>query len=262
MDKLFLLRYDTEATPGEFPSISGFLEKALQVHRDHEIPVTLFCTGGAIDTRAEEFRNFWREVKSDPLFDIQDHSYSHVGLGYERGKDVETLRDDYLRSFDAHERVFGVRPTGISVCGTGGADGNPLPGFDATEKSRAELDMLADIGVRMINSSLTGIDGSRQFINYASLGHPDIMGFPSAYSDTGWLAGKEYPKAEKYIFSVIQEHAAAGAHMPLMLHDFMTWDYAPDRELTHVVRIVEHARSLGYKLVTHVACLEDESLWK
>lgn len=79
MDKLFLLRYDTENKNPEH--MAGFFAKAIDVHRKHNIPATFFCTGGAIDARESQFRSFYHEIKEDPLFDIQDHSYSHIGLG-------------------------------------------------------------------------------------------------------------------------------------------------------------------------------------
>jgi hypothetical protein len=49
--------------------------------------------------------------------------------------------------------------------------------------------------------------------------------------------------------------------MPLMLHDWVTWTQAPDREFTHVKRIADAARKVGYRLVTHVECLRNRDLW-
>ena len=118
MQMKFLLRYDTESDSAE--DMAGFFEKVVNVHRAHEIPATFFCRGGAIDGREEQFAWFWREVAADPLFDIQDHSYTHIGIGYEAGKPLEVLQADYERSFAAHERVFGVLPIGVSICGTSG----------------------------------------------------------------------------------------------------------------------------------------------
>jgi len=109
-EKLFLLRYDTER--GDPVSMKGFLEKVVEVHRRHQIPVTLFCTGAALSRMETPFRALYKEVKDDALFDLQDHSYSHIGLGYERGKPIPTLRADYEKSFAVHERLFGVRPIG------------------------------------------------------------------------------------------------------------------------------------------------------
>ena len=257
--KLFLLRYDTEADDAE--SMAGFFERAVALHRQEGIPATFFCRGGAIDAREDQFRQFAGEVAGDPLFDLQDHSYTHIGLCYERGSGVEVLRADYEKSFGSHERAFGVRPCGVSICGTSGRDGPSLPGFDATEKSRGEFEMIASLGVRMINTRLAGRDGSREFASYGVLGHPEIMGFPSAHSDTEWMYRKKHGDPVAYVFSLIDERAARGEHMPLMLHDWCAWRFGPDGELGHVQLIAERARRAGYELATHIACLRDTSLW-
>jgi peptidoglycan/xylan/chitin deacetylase (PgdA/CDA1 family) len=277
--KLFLLRYDTEwnnptggkgtLPPGDaqvvksyhtLASMAGFFEKAVEVHRRDRIPATFFCQGAAVDSREEEFRDFYREVKGDRLFDLQDHSYSHIGLGYTRGQPVEVIRANYERSFAVHERVFAKRPIGISICGT--PEGPRLSGFDATDKGRAEFEMVAHLGVRMINTFLSSADERSQFINYAALSHPEIMGFPSAYGDTGWMVRREHGEPVDYILTEISRRAEEGKHMPLMLHDWVAWHFAEDQELTHVRRFVERARALGYELVTHYQCLLDETLWR
>ena len=258
MKKVFLLRYDVER--GSQDEMEGFLEKVLEVHRSHEIPATFFCTGNAVERLEEHFRMFAREVKGNPLFDIQDHSYSHVGLSYRDGKDVEILRADYEKSFAAHERVFGKRPTGISVCGTSGA-GPGLEGFEQTEKSREEFRMVADLGVRMINTILMNVD-DWEFSNYSSLGYPDIMGFPSEYSDTDWLYRKDCAEGLDFVFSRIRFHAVNEEPMPLVLHDHVAWNSAPDKELAHVKKIVDYAREHGYELLTHSACYDIPALWK
>jgi peptidoglycan/xylan/chitin deacetylase (PgdA/CDA1 family) len=265
MSMIMLIRYDTERDDPE--KMEGFLEKVVKIHRREEIPATFFCRGSTLLARAGEFKCFYAEVKDDPLFDIQDHSYSHIGVGYEAGMSIDDLHADYQKSFAAHEEVFGVRPVGVSICGTGGRDGKRLSGFDVTEKSRAELDMLASLGVRMINSHLTGHDEGHDFINYSSLGHPEIMGFPSCYSDTDWLVRYNEEKhgpdgPVDYMLARVTQHAGEGRHMPIMLHDWAAWLHAPDRELTHVARFAERGRELGYELRTHLACLEDAALWR
>jgi len=251
----------------------GFLEAVVEVHRRNQIPAGLFCTGAAIEAREEEFRDFWKEVKDDPLFDIEDHSYSHIGLGYERGKSVDALRADYERSFAVHERVFGVRPIGVSLCGTGGKDGEPLPGFDANDKSKAELEMMAQLGVRMITTFLSTADRASEFTNYSSLGHPEIMGFPTANGDLHWMC-RRVSAEEGYwaldsgwrnkagnIFDTICANAEAGRHMPLTLHDWAAWNVAGDRNLDFLVEIVGRARECGYELATHKDCYRDRTTW-
>lgn len=67
---IFLLRYDTEGR--EVEEMAGFLEKAVEVHRLHDIPATFFCTGGALEVREKSFcdsscartRRAWRTNRS------------------------------------------------------------------------------------------------------------------------------------------------------------------------------------------------------
>jgi len=264
MRKLFLLRYDTEASdPAKPRQMDGFFEKVIEIHRKYVIPATFFCLGRSLDMREREFREFFAEVKDDPLFDVQDHSYSHIGLAYENSDPLEVTRADYEKSFAAHERVFGRRPIGVSLCGTPGRYGARLPGFDATDKSRAEFAMLASLGVRMVDTLLRGHDESREFVNYAALGHSEIMGFPSGgpENDVGWYYRRAYGDPEEHLNGLIRKRAAEGAHMPVVLHDWCAWEFCPDKELGHVVHAADTARRESYELVTHRQCLRDPTPW-
>lgn len=259
MKPICLFRYDTETDDAD--AMRGFLPKLVAVHREHRIPVTLFCTGRMLERRADEFRDFAVEVRGDPLFEVQSHSYSHIGVGYARGSSVEDLRTDYVRAFDIHEAVFGTRPVAVSICGTSGKDGPRLTGFDETEKSRQELDMLAELGVRRINTFLSAHAEDRDFCDYAAVGHPEIAGFPSGFSDTDWMLDKTpdwkwrrrepFADAVQAVIGEIRRRGAAGVHMPIMLHDWAAWTLTPDRELDHVKRFSEAARAVGFDLVTH-----------
>jgi peptidoglycan/xylan/chitin deacetylase (PgdA/CDA1 family) len=258
-EKLMLMRYDTEWW-GEPAGMAGFLEKLVEVHRRYEIPVTLFCRGLTLENMKSEFTAFHQETTDDPLFDMQDHSYSHVGLGYESGKPVGILEADYERSFQIHNEVFGIRPTGIAICGTSD-DGPRLEGFDATEKSKAEFQMVVQLGTRMINSFLTRIDESREFINYGKLSHPEVMGFISGYSDTAWMHRKQHGDPLEYMLMELRTRSELNEHMPVMFHDWVAWQKSPDKELSHVRKIAETGRELGYTLVTHMDCYNNKPLW-
>lgn len=260
MSKIFLLRYDTERNDQK--EMAGFFDKVVRVHRSEGIPASFFCTGKAIEARETDFRNFFAEAGNDLLFDIQDHSYSHVGLGCTAGQSVGDLKIDYAKSFAAHERVFGRRPIGISICGNGRVDGERLKGFDQTEKGRAEFGMIAELGARMINTFLVKADECADFCSYAALGHPEIMGFPSGYSDYEWLYQKKYGDPLEYVRSQIARRANQGASMPLVMHDWAAWNNAPDKELTHVKKIADYARRQGYTLATHLTCYQTRALWQ
>jgi peptidoglycan/xylan/chitin deacetylase (PgdA/CDA1 family) len=248
-----IIRFDTESRQRE--EIKGFFEKVVSVQRIYDIPASFFCLGAAVVLREPEFRAFHQEIRDDPLFDLQDHSYSHVGIGYTAGKPVEVLKADYEKSFATHERVFGKRPIGVSLCGTS-VDGPRLTGFDATEKSRAELDMLAELGVRMVNTFHSKHDGNHEFIDYSGLGHPEMMGFPSANSDNGWVRGRKFGDPVKHIVRQIQKSSAAGEHMAIMFHDDTEWIDVNDKELDMLKLVAEVARDNGYELATHLECYE------
>jgi peptidoglycan/xylan/chitin deacetylase (PgdA/CDA1 family) len=258
--KKFLIRYDTESR--QRVEMTGFFEKIVAVQRTHDIPLSFFCLGAAIDKRKSEFIDFAREVKDDPLFDFQCHSYSHIGLGYEEGKSVEILKADFEKAFAVHEGIFGSRPIGISICGTGGVDGASLCGFDATEKSRAELDMLAKLGVKMINTNLCDADSKIEFINYSIIGHPEIMGFPNGTpSDNSWLRGRKYGNPKEFITKQIQENAKQNNHMAIMFHDDTGWIDVNDKDLDHLKLVVDVARKNDYEIVTHLSCYQNKGLW-
>lgn len=259
-NKLFLLRYDTEWW-GPWSAMNGFIEKVIEVHRKNKIPATFFCKGETLTKFKKQFEEFYSEVKNDLLFDFQDHSYSHIGLAYERGKPVVELKADYEKSFAIHEEIFGKRPLGISRCGTSD-DGPSLHGFDNTEKSKAEFDMVAELEVKMIDTFHSGFEKSSEFMNYSLLDHCEIMGFPSGYSDTSWMYRKDLGDPVEYILGQMKKRSNLNKHMPLMLHDWVAWQHASDNELSHVVKFTDYAQELGYELVTHIECYNRKSIWQ
>lgn len=258
--KLFLLRYDTEWW-GDWSEMDGFIGKVIDIHRTNKIPATFFCKGETLFNFRRQFTDFYNEVKDDPLFDFQDHSYSHIGLGYAKGKPIQVLKEDYEKSFAIHKEIFGKKPLGISICGTSD-DGPALEGFDSTEKSKGEFKMVADLGIKMINTFHSGFDTGFDFMQYSMFDHPDIMGFPSGYSDTAWMYRKEFGDPVEYIKGQIKIRSERNEHMPLMLHDWVAWQHAPDKELNHVVELTDYARLLGYELVTHIECYDRKEIWQ
>ena len=260
LEKLFLLRYDTEWW-GDQKEMEGFFEQVIKVHREDNIPATFFCTGLTISNRKDVFRDFYRQVKNDPLFDIQNHSFNHIGLCKKEGQGLsfEEICDDYQRAFELHHEVFGKYPDGISLCGT---PGESYPFFDSSESTKREFQMLAELGLKMVNTHLSGYEESKDFCHYGRLGYSEIMGFPSAYSDTAWMQRREFGDPMEYIYREIDKRAVLNQHMPLMIHDWVSWQHAPDKELGYLRSIVEHARIKGYHPVTHIDCYRNVELWQ
>ena len=121
--------------------------------------------------------------------------------------------------------------------------------------------MLASLGVTFINTKLAGKKPGAEFCHYGSLGHPEIMGFPSAYSDTGWLVGKSPDEGVAFMTGRVAEHAANGWHVPVLCHDWAAWLFGEGKTLGHIVRIADAARDAGFELLTHHQAYERRGLW-
>jgi peptidoglycan/xylan/chitin deacetylase (PgdA/CDA1 family) len=252
-----LIRYDVE---GGGEKVTGFLEKAVKVHRKDAIPAGFFCVASEIESRPEEFKDFYSEVKSDALFDVQDHSYSRVPLCYEDGPSLEAIEEDYRKSLDVFERVLGFKPLGTSLCASADC-GKGLPGFDASSKARKELDILAKLGFKMTTTALSGHVRMHEFVSYGELEHPDMMGFPSGNGDKNWLMKPTTENPLDALFEVMRRSADEGRHLGIVLHDWVTFNHAPDRHFSHVRRIADMGRMLGFELAHHSSCYKDSSLW-
>jgi peptidoglycan/xylan/chitin deacetylase (PgdA/CDA1 family) len=259
MKNVCLIRYDMEAEWQQ--GLDLFFENLIKLHKENAIPASFFFTGKLLETKTELIKSFYNEVKDCSLFDIQNHSYSHVGLGYEAGKPLEVLETDYQKSFKIHESVLGIQPTAISMCGTGD-NGDRLKGFDQSPKARSEFEMLAGFGIKAVNSFLSDFDESKNFVNYSSLGYPEIMGYPSDFSDTSWLWNQDYATALEYILKVIEDRGTKQEHMPIVLHDWVTWTCNNSGKFDHVLKIVERARVMGFELLNVMGCYEKPELWK
>ena len=73
---------------------------------------------------------------------------------------------------------------------------------------------------------------------------------------------KEHGDPVEFMLKEVQTRSEQNDHMPVMFHDWVAWQKAPDKELTHVRRIAETGRNLGYKLVTHMDCYNNKPLWQ
>jgi hypothetical protein len=119
--------------------------------------------------------------------------------------------------------------------------------------------MLAELGIRMINTNLCGVDSTTEFINYSKIGHPEIMGFPNGTpSDNSWLRGKKYGDPKEFITKHIQENAKKNNHMAIMFHDDTGWIDVNDKEMDYLKLVVDVARKSDYDVVTHISCYKNE----
>jgi peptidoglycan/xylan/chitin deacetylase (PgdA/CDA1 family) len=115
----FLIGYDVEHLD---PSVTRvFLKRAMQLHREYHVPATFFVLGQTLERNVDELG----ALVGDPLFDIQQHTYSHTPLktlvqrnarGTELivGGSLERIRDEVSRTSRRLGELLGVRCTGLT----------------------------------------------------------------------------------------------------------------------------------------------------
>jgi peptidoglycan/xylan/chitin deacetylase (PgdA/CDA1 family) len=115
----FLLGYDVEH---QDPHVTRpFLKRAAQLHREYGVPATLFVLGETLERNTDALA----ELVDDPLFDIQQHTYSHTPLktlvqqnarGTELilGGSLERTREEVSRTSALLAERLGVRCMGLT----------------------------------------------------------------------------------------------------------------------------------------------------
>jgi peptidoglycan/xylan/chitin deacetylase (PgdA/CDA1 family) len=166
---LYIAAYDTET-----PACLAACRKIVAMHRRHDMPATFFVTGRCLEANPAEYR----ELLSDPLFEVASHTYSHKTLREHPicGPAVSQpeIEEEVRLGKDWVERVFerpclGVRP----ACGfPHGLTGAP-----------ELLQLVSEVGLRYVSSVLWGPAFSLPApvvppFSYASQGYPDLWEIP------------------------------------------------------------------------------------
>src|SRR5215203_4484018 len=106
-----LIGYDVEWL-GEGDVTPRFLEQARSLHNQLGVPATLFVVGQTLERWVPQFQ----AIAGDPLFDIQQHTYSHQLLKtvfIEDGRSVRVVRGvsiDETREEVEDQRTAGGAP--------------------------------------------------------------------------------------------------------------------------------------------------------
>jgi len=114
-----LFGYDVEHTN---PTVTAsFLATMRRVHRGLQAPASLFLVGSLVERNAADLQGF----AGDPLFDLQQHTYSHVllktvcmvnedGTQIKRGGSLEQIDEELGRANEVIRRLLGVHCSGIT----------------------------------------------------------------------------------------------------------------------------------------------------
>ena len=247
-----LIGYDVEHVQ-EAPK---FLASALPLHKELDAPCTMFIVGCVLEANARKFE----PLAQEPLFDLAQHTYSHMLLKnvlMDDGKTVQLYRSGTPEQIDEEVGranklmldILGVRCQGL--CG-------PYCYYRGLGDRPDLLDILAKHGIRYLRTYArdyrdyqpTPIDV--QGFWYDVQGHPEMLecmghGWHDVYlrGDFGW------ENVNAYVESVTRDLEYAVAHdfvYSLCVHDWST--ILPDVEMSVMRRIIGAARSLGMEIIS------------
>ncbi|MCU1441594.1 MAG: polysaccharide deacetylase [Rhodoglobus sp.] len=148
LSSAFLLGYDVEH---QDPAITrAFLSRAVQLHREFDFPATFFVLGETLERNIEQFR----QIVGDPLFDVQQHTYTHKplktlvqrnssGVTLIQGGSLERIRDEVTRTSELLASSLGVRCTGLT---------GPYTYYRGLSDRPDILEILWDCGIRFLRT--------------------------------------------------------------------------------------------------------------
>lgn len=165
----YIAAYDTES-----PACLPACRKIVAVHKRLQMPATFFITGTTLQANAKEYKDLF----SDPLFEVASHTWSHKLLRDHplcgRAVSPDQQKQEIVKSKELIESVFERPCIGL----------RPAVGFDNAFKGAPDLlQLVHDAGYRYVSSLLWGPDCSMPALieapfPYTADGFPDLWELP------------------------------------------------------------------------------------
>jgi peptidoglycan/xylan/chitin deacetylase (PgdA/CDA1 family) len=238
----------------------GTTRRALDVirrnHEEHEAPATLFVCGRTLVHNVEALEPFVEH----PLFDVQQHTYSHTLLKDDHWKGgtflaspVVAIEQEVRQTSEALARLLGVTCTGLRT-----PHGYHL-GLTDRQDMLAALDRC---GIRFVSSWARNAEGvnptpmSVQPFWYVEQGFDDMLEIPFQ----GWLDGtwfEEYgiDRADGYadvLRASIDEIVDGDLVYGACFHDWAQIRYR-EAETGWVAGLMSYARANGVEMLSYAA---------
>lgn len=235
-------------------STARALEIIRRNHEEHGVPATLFVCGRTLVHNVPALESF----VDDPLFDIQQHTYSHTLLKDDHWKGGTFLasppvaiEQEVRQTSEALRRLLGVECIGLRT-----PHGYHLGLTDHPEM----LDVLNECGIRFVSSWARNAQGMNptpltvQPFWYAEQGHPDLLEIPfQHWLDGTWFEefgidrGKEFASVLKSaIDEIVRDDLVHGA----CFHDWAQLRYR-EVETGWVRALMRHAQSNGVETLSY-----------
>jgi peptidoglycan/xylan/chitin deacetylase (PgdA/CDA1 family) len=165
----YITAYDTESA-----ACLPACRKIVEVHRRLQVPATFFITGRTLESNAKEYK----ELLTDPLFEVASHTWSHKLLRDNvlcgQAVSAEEKKEEIFRSKELIEHVFERTCVGL----------RPAVGFDNGFQGAVDvLQLVREAGYRYVSSLLWGPDCSMPALleepfHYGADGFADLWELP------------------------------------------------------------------------------------
>jgi peptidoglycan/xylan/chitin deacetylase (PgdA/CDA1 family) len=230
------------------------LEVILRNHEEFEAPATLFVCGRTLVHNVDVLAPFVEH----PLFDIQQHTYSHVLLkddGWKGGTFLasppEAVWQEITQTNEAFRRLLGVEIYGLRT---------PHGYFRGISDRPEMLEVVSDCGIRFISSWGRNAEGgnptpmSIQPYWYADQGYPDLLEIPfQGWLDGTWFEEFGIDRGREYAAVLVasaDEAARADGVYGACFHDWAQIRYG-EAETRWVNRLLSHCRAAGIPLSSY-----------
>ena len=257
-----LIGYDVEWL-GEGDVTPRFLEQARSLHNQLGVPATLFVVGQTLERWVPQFQS----IADDPLFDIQQHTYSHQllktvyiedgqSVRVVRGVSVEETREEVRKTSALLMEHLGWQCTGLT---------GPWCYYRGLRDRPDILQVLWEEGIRFTRTDGRNehdwhpVSMDLQPYWYDALGFPDVLEIPIH----GWhdcvirdeVLGWE--DRDGYVESVrpyIDRAAAEDKVFSLCQHDWSS--IRADPQLRATEALILYAQEQGLRITSYRAYYE------
>ncbi len=233
-----------------------FLAKAAEVHRCYQAPCTLFVLGEILERNERHFL----PLRQDGLFDIEQHTYSHLrlktvvenrdhGLNVYKGGTLDEIARDVSRASQTLRERLDLDCPGL--CG-------PYGYYRGLSDRPDLLEVLHRLGIRFVRTYARNehdwgpVSFDVQPFFYELQGFPDILEIPAQgwqdchYRDSiGWKNVKGYIA---YLESCLDRVAAQDLTWSVCLHDFSSIREDPD--LSIVSELIQYAHQKQVRILS------------
>ncbi len=258
---VLLIGYDVEST--KLDITAEFLRKADALHQELDAPATLFIVGRTLEANRTEFGR----LVQHPLFDLQQHTYSHVLLKtvcMERdgkvevfpGGNLEQIREEVSRTNQVFREELGLGCQGLT---------GPFGYYRGLSDRPDVLRVLYEEGIRFTRTygrnekDFQPLSFAVQPFWYKPQGFPEILEIPfQGWQDVylreryGWDNSQEYIDHLKGDCEAV---CALDGVWSYCTHDWSS--LRADPELRYIRELVRHARAQGMRIMTHKAFHEE-----